>query len=152
MNYLAPSVMLKQPRRRGTHRMIEHGSISRAHVYDMLRSKEIRVRRAAFTLLEASNPRPHSLWRLFNSFGMPIQVMTCIRSSVNVTFSFVVIRCMNLSLRVSNEKGGHKKVPLPFSVASKMSGSLRQDSSRDCLGSVLADVGPVLLSGSRTGE
>jgi hypothetical protein len=57
MNYLAPSVMLKQPRRRGTHRMIEHGSISRAHVYDMLRSKEIRVRRAAFTLLEASNPR-----------------------------------------------------------------------------------------------
>jgi len=49
---------------------------------------------------------------------------------------------MNLSLRVSNEKGGHKKVPLPFSVASKMSGSLRQDSSRDCLGSVLADVGP----------
>ena len=37
--------------------MVEHGSISRAHVYDMLRSKEIRVRRAAFTLLEASNPR-----------------------------------------------------------------------------------------------
>ena len=37
--------------------MVEHGSISRAHVYDMLRSAEIRVRRAAFTLLEASNPR-----------------------------------------------------------------------------------------------
>ena len=37
--------------------MVEHGSISRAHVYDMLRSKEIRVRRAAFALLEASNPR-----------------------------------------------------------------------------------------------
>jgi hypothetical protein len=37
--------------------MVEHGAISRAHVYDMLRSKDIRVRRAAFTLLEASNPR-----------------------------------------------------------------------------------------------
>ena len=37
--------------------MVEHGSISRAHVGDMLRSKDIRVRRAAFTLLEASNPR-----------------------------------------------------------------------------------------------
>jgi len=37
--------------------MVEHGTISRAHVGDMLRSKDIRVRRAAFTLLEASNPR-----------------------------------------------------------------------------------------------
>jgi hypothetical protein len=37
--------------------MVEHGSISRAHVYNMLRSKDIGVRRAAFTLLEASNPR-----------------------------------------------------------------------------------------------
>ena len=37
--------------------MVEHGTISRAHVYNMLRSKDIRVRRAAFTLLEASNPR-----------------------------------------------------------------------------------------------
>jgi spore coat protein CotF len=37
--------------------MVEHGGISRAHVGDMLRSKDIRVRSAAFTLLEASNPR-----------------------------------------------------------------------------------------------
>jgi hypothetical protein len=37
--------------------MVKHGAISRVHVYDMLRSKEVRVRRAAFTLLEASNPR-----------------------------------------------------------------------------------------------
>ena len=37
--------------------MVKHGAISRAHVYDMLRSQDVRVRRAAFTLLEASNPR-----------------------------------------------------------------------------------------------
>jgi hypothetical protein len=37
--------------------MVKHGAISRAHVYDMLCSKDVRVRRAAFTLLEASNPR-----------------------------------------------------------------------------------------------
>jgi hypothetical protein len=36
--------------------MVKHGAISRAHVYDMLRSKHVHVRRAAFTLLEASNP------------------------------------------------------------------------------------------------
>jgi len=37
--------------------MVKHGSISRSHVYSMLASKEARVRRAAFTLLEGSNPR-----------------------------------------------------------------------------------------------
>jgi hypothetical protein len=37
--------------------MVKHGAISRAHVYRMLGSKDSRVRRAAFTLLEASNPR-----------------------------------------------------------------------------------------------
>jgi hypothetical protein len=36
--------------------MVKHGAISRSHVYDMLASKDARVRRAAFTLLEASNP------------------------------------------------------------------------------------------------
>ena len=37
--------------------MVKHGSISRSHVYSMLASKEARVRRAAFTLLEGSNPK-----------------------------------------------------------------------------------------------
>jgi len=37
--------------------MVKHGSISRSHVYSMLASKDARVRRAAFTLLEGSNPR-----------------------------------------------------------------------------------------------
>ncbi len=37
--------------------MVKHGSITRSHVYEMLSSKDARVRRAAFTLLEASNPR-----------------------------------------------------------------------------------------------
>jgi hypothetical protein len=37
--------------------MVKHSGISRSHVYSMLASKDARVRRAAFTLLEASNPR-----------------------------------------------------------------------------------------------
>jgi hypothetical protein len=36
--------------------MVKHGALSRSHVRDMLGSKDTRVRRAAFTLLEASNP------------------------------------------------------------------------------------------------
>ncbi len=37
--------------------MVNHGALSRSHVYQMLGSKDARVRRAAFVLLEASNPR-----------------------------------------------------------------------------------------------
>jgi len=37
--------------------MVKHGAISRSHIYQMLRSEDARVRRAAFTLLEASNPK-----------------------------------------------------------------------------------------------
>jgi|SRR3954454_2430705 hypothetical protein len=37
--------------------MVKHGAISRAHVYRMVGSEDARVRAAAFTLLEASNPR-----------------------------------------------------------------------------------------------
>ena len=36
--------------------MVKHGALERSHVYRMLGSKDPRVRRAAFTLLEASNP------------------------------------------------------------------------------------------------
>jgi hypothetical protein len=36
--------------------MVKHGALSRSHVRDMLGSKDARVRHAAFTLLEASNP------------------------------------------------------------------------------------------------
>jgi hypothetical protein len=36
--------------------MVKHGALQRSHVYSMLSSKDARVRRAAFTLLEASNP------------------------------------------------------------------------------------------------
>ncbi len=36
--------------------MVKHGALSKSHVYRMLASKDARVRRAAFTLLEASNP------------------------------------------------------------------------------------------------
>src|SRR5262245_16452137 len=37
--------------------MVNHGALSKSHVYKLLRSKDPRVRRAAFTLLETSNPR-----------------------------------------------------------------------------------------------
>src|SRR5215831_17968763 len=36
--------------------MVKHGALRRSHVYNMLSSKDARVRRAAFSLLEASNP------------------------------------------------------------------------------------------------
>ena len=36
--------------------MVKHGALERSHVYRMLGSNDARVRRAAFTLLEASNP------------------------------------------------------------------------------------------------
>src|SRR6266849_9983184 len=45
--------------------MVKHGAISRAHVYRLLGSKDARVRRAAFTLLEASNPRLRKDGELF---------------------------------------------------------------------------------------
>ena len=37
--------------------MVKHGALSKSHVYHLLRSNDARVRRAAFTLLETSNPR-----------------------------------------------------------------------------------------------
>ena len=37
--------------------MVKHGALSKSHVHQLLRSKDARVRRAAFTLLEMSNPR-----------------------------------------------------------------------------------------------
>jgi hypothetical protein len=37
--------------------MVKHGALSKSHVYQLLRSNDARVRRAAFTLLERSNPK-----------------------------------------------------------------------------------------------
>jgi hypothetical protein len=42
---------------RGEPVMVKHGGLSKSHVYHLLRSNDARVRRAAFTLLEGSNPR-----------------------------------------------------------------------------------------------
>ena len=36
--------------------MIKHGALSKSRIYELLRSKDARVRRAAFILLETSNP------------------------------------------------------------------------------------------------
>jgi hypothetical protein len=45
--------------------MVKHGALSKSHVYQLLRSNDARVRRAAFTLLEASNPRLRRSSELF---------------------------------------------------------------------------------------
>src|SRR5437868_4771640 len=45
--------------------MVKHGALSKSHVYQLLRSKDARVRRAAFTLLERSNPRLRTNSELF---------------------------------------------------------------------------------------
>ena len=45
--------------------MVKHGALSKSHVYKLLRSKDARVRRAAFTLLETSNPRLRRNCELF---------------------------------------------------------------------------------------
>src|SRR5438067_2198318 len=37
--------------------MVKHGALSKPHVYRLLGSEDAHVRRAAFTLLEASNPK-----------------------------------------------------------------------------------------------
>jgi hypothetical protein len=36
--------------------MVKHGALTKSHVCQLLRSNDARVRRAAFTLLERSNP------------------------------------------------------------------------------------------------
>src|ERR1700751_4016395 len=45
--------------------MVKHGALSKSHVYKLLRSKDARVRRAAMTLLETSNPRLRRNSKLF---------------------------------------------------------------------------------------
>jgi hypothetical protein len=45
--------------------MVKHGALSKSHVHKLLRSKDARVRRAAFTLLETSNPNLRTNSELF---------------------------------------------------------------------------------------
>jgi hypothetical protein len=45
--------------------MVKHGALSRSHVHHLLRSKDARVRHAAFALLERSNPTLRANSRLF---------------------------------------------------------------------------------------
>jgi hypothetical protein len=45
--------------------MVKHGALSKSHVYHLLCSKDVRVRHAAFTLLERSNPRLRTNSELF---------------------------------------------------------------------------------------
>jgi hypothetical protein len=45
--------------------MVKHGALSKSHVYQLLRSNDPGVRRAAFTLLERSNPRLRTNSELF---------------------------------------------------------------------------------------
>jgi hypothetical protein len=41
---------------RGEPVMVKHGALTKSHVYHLLRSNDARVRHAAFTVLERSNP------------------------------------------------------------------------------------------------
>jgi len=45
--------------------MVKHGALSKSHVYQLLRSNDPRVRCAAFTLLERSNPKLRKNSELF---------------------------------------------------------------------------------------
>ena len=45
--------------------MVKHGTLSKSHVYHLLRSNNARVRHATFTLLERSNPRLRTNSELF---------------------------------------------------------------------------------------
>jgi hypothetical protein len=45
--------------------LVKHGALSKSHVYRLLRSKDARVRRAAFTLLKTSNPALRTSSELF---------------------------------------------------------------------------------------
>jgi hypothetical protein len=45
--------------------MVRHVALSKSHVYHLLRSNDVRVRNAAFTLLERSNPRLRTNSELF---------------------------------------------------------------------------------------
>jgi hypothetical protein len=45
--------------------MVKHGALLKSHVYQLLRSKDARVRRAAFILLETSNPKLRRSSELF---------------------------------------------------------------------------------------
>jgi hypothetical protein len=45
--------------------MVKHGALSKSHVYHLLRPNNARVRHAAFTLLERSNPRLRTNSELF---------------------------------------------------------------------------------------
>ena len=65
--------------------MVKFGAISKTHIYGMLASKDARVRRAAYALLEASNPKLRSS----ASSGTPTPATTFTWSSANVTCSIV---------------------------------------------------------------
>jgi hypothetical protein len=71
--------------------MVKHGALSRPHIYRMLASEDAHVRRAAFTLLEASNPKLRRNSELFieiaASSGTQIPITTFITSSVGVISS-----------------------------------------------------------------
>ena len=54
--------------------MVKHGALSRSHVRDMLGSKDARVRRAAFTLLEASNPTLFVPYKVHELIGARLKI------------------------------------------------------------------------------
>jgi hypothetical protein len=97
----------------------------------MLRSKDAHVRRAAFTLLEASNPR---LRRDSGLFIETIQFIWDANPSYEVYQEFSKRHFVRrYKVPVLNEKSEHRKSPLLLN-ASKRHGNRNPDSSSGCFG------------------
>jgi hypothetical protein len=105
--------------------MVKHGALSKSHVHQMLASKDARVRRAAYTLLEASNPTLRRNSELF---------LEIIRFIWEANPSYDVYREFNKRHLLVPYKV-HELIsgPPPISAPPRRAGT-RADFSNDCLG------------------
>jgi hypothetical protein len=116
--------------------MVKHGALSRSHVYQMLASKDARVRRAAFALLEASNP---ALRRNSELYIDIIRFIWDANPSYDVYREFsqrhllVGYKVHELIGAVFRWKSGSSRVPPPLG-APTMHADIRAVFSADCFG------------------
>ena len=116
--------------------MVKHGTLSKSRMYELLRSKEARVRRAAFILLETSNP---TLRRDSEVFLGLIRFIWDANPSYDIYREFtkrhlaVHIRFTSLSAPVLKWKNVNARGSLRMS-ASEIALSIRGDFSSDCFG------------------
>jgi hypothetical protein len=133
--------------------MVKHGALSKSHVYQLLRSKDVRVRRAAFTLLERSNPRLRKSSELF------VEITRFIwdaNPSYDVYHEFTkrhfqapykVQELINARVNLEKQEKHHAA---PEELTDNTQHYERADFSNDCLGVALAAVkARVVKLGSR---